>query len=261
MSRPPVEHLEAEQFHSFTESGYSRPARVTCLRKDGSRVDTYVKFAGGVRNRELGLGAELLCSLLARELNLGVPMPFIVNISADFVAGVPKAAQDLVRRSIGLNFGSESAPPGFSLVPPSPRVPLSLRPTAAEIFAFDVLVQNYDRKSDNPNLLWDRTNILMIDHESALSSILTREKPGFSSLDLDRFYDHVFFSAISPSDAAYGELSEALGRLLPASLDDLLGQIPLSWHVGVDWAKVREHLLWVIENRTDVCNLIRERLS
>ena len=47
----PSERIEAEQFHSFTNSGYSRPARVTCSRNDGTKLDVYVKFMGGLRNR------------------------------------------------------------------------------------------------------------------------------------------------------------------------------------------------------------------
>ena len=153
-----VEYVEAEQFHAFTKSGYSRPARITCARKDATKVDVYVKFIGGVRNRGFGLSAELICSLLAQDLGLASPKPFVVNISAEFVAGVPEAARDLLQRSLGLNFAGESAPDGFSVVPPEPRVPMALRPAAAAVFAFDVIIQNYDRKVDNPNLLWDRTN-------------------------------------------------------------------------------------------------------
>jgi HipA-like kinase len=222
-----VEHVEAELFHSFTESGYSRPARLTCSRIDGSKVDVYVKFMGGIRNREFGLGAELVSSLLARELELSTPTPFIVNVSAEFHAGVPKAAQDLINRSLGLNFGSESAPPGFSVVPPHPRVPLGLRPAAAEVFAFDIIVQNYDRKTDNPNLLWDRTKIVMIDHEGALSPLLSNTAPSFGALELDRFYDHVFYSAVSPGDAEYGRFTEALGRISTSRLDKILGAVPV----------------------------------
>jgi hypothetical protein len=181
-----IEIIEAEQFFSFTQNGYSRPARLGCSREDGSKVDVYVKFKGGVEAREFGLLSELLCSLLAREVGLNVPRPFIVNLSPEFLAGVPHVAQDLVNRSLGLNFASESAPAGFSLVPPEPHVPLALRPSAAEVFAFDIIVQNCDRKADNPNLLWDRSKILLIDHERALGFVRGTPVSSFRSLELDR---------------------------------------------------------------------------
>ena len=101
----------------------------------------------------------------------------------------------------------------------------------------------------------------MIDHEGAFTSALKRNKPSLNSLELDRFYDHVFYSAISPSDAGYRTLLEGLGRMVPSRLEKLLGEIPISWQVKEDLEMVCEHLLWVYENREEVCSLIRERLS
>lgn len=256
-----VQHVEAEQFHSFTSSGYSRPARITCSRENGGKVEAYVKLVGAIRNRTFGLGAELFCSLLAKELGLGCLTPFIVNVSEEFISGVPKEAGDVFRRSVGLNFGSEAAPPGFSVVPPEPSVPFDLRRMAAEIFAFDVLIQNYDRKSDNPNLLWDRVSILTIDHEGALGPILSRQGPSLSGLELDKFYDHVFYSAVSPKDAEFEQLMTALGRLSGTRIDELIGEVPVQWQIGEDLAKVRDHLKWAVQNRSDVLTLIRDRLS
>jgi hypothetical protein len=71
-------------------------------------VEVYVKLMGAIRNREFGLVAELFCTMMARELGLGFLRPFVVNFSAEFLRGVPKEAQDVVRRSVGLNFGSET---------------------------------------------------------------------------------------------------------------------------------------------------------
>ena len=256
-----IEIIEAEQFFSFTQNGYSRPARLGCSRADGSKVDVYVKFRGGVEAREFGLVSELLCSLLAHELGLNVPTPFIVNLSDEFHEGVPKVAKDLVGRSLGLNFASESAPAGYSLVPSEPRVPLALRPSAADVFAFDVIVQNCDRKADNPNLLWNRSKLMLIDHERALGFVRGNPGPSFSSLELDRYYDHVFFSAASSSTVEFSRLTKALGLLTPALIAKMLGKIPEPWQVQEDLAKVRNHLLWVVANRLQVCELIRERLT
>ena len=221
-----------------------------------------MKLMGAIRNREFGLIAELFCSFLARELGIGFLTPFVVNVTSEFISALPKPDQDVFRRSVGLNFGSEAAPAGFSLVPPEPRVPIALRSTAADIFAFDVLIQNYDRKADNPNLLWDRNKILAIDHEGALKPILlSRGIPSFICLELDKFYDHVFYSAVSQKDAGFDRLASALERLSAGRIDELLGEIPIQWQIGEDLAKVRERLLWIVENREQVCTLIRDRLS
>lgn len=100
----------------------------------------------------------------------------------------------------------------------------------------------------------------MIDHESAFGAVL-KTTPSLGSLDLDRFYDHVFYSVLSPSDADYTSLKEALGRLSAERIESFLGEIPTQWHIKEDLAKVRDHLNWVVAHRDQVCDLIRERLS
>ena len=144
----------------------------------------------------------------------------------------------------------------------SRRVPHALRSAAAEIFAFDVIIRNYDRKGDNPNLLWDRTKILMIDHEGALKPTPPAEDPSISSLELDKFYDHVFFWAVSSRRMLItADSAMRLGAFLRSESTRSLANIPVQWQIEGDLAKVRGRLLWVVEHREQVCTLIRDRLS
>ncbi len=253
-----VEIVDAEEFHDFQTKGYSRPARVSCRRADGELVELFIKFAGGVRGHNFGLCSELICSLLATELGLLTPTPFTVNLSKDFLTGVPLVAKDLVERSLGLNFGSKNAGFGYHAMPTNPKLKHELRQVAAEIFAFDILTQNFDRKSDNPNLLWNGSKIILIDHESALQSVVEKDTPGVASLELDRFYDHVFFNILNPGDAVYDRLS---GKLASVSIDNIFNQIPSQWSDNSALKKVRSHLDWVIANNQTVCNLIEERIA
>ncbi len=174
----------------------------------------------------------------------GARVKVLTSIRCELFGGVFEGgAKGGARRnqawSVGLNFGSEGAAGGeFQRgIPPEPRVPLALRELAAEIFAFDVIVQNYDRKADNPNLLWDRATILAIDHEGALGPILRQGQASLASLELDKFYDHVFYSAVSAKDAGYHRLRGALERLSPGRMEELLGEIPVQWQVGEDFGK------------------------
>lgn len=66
-------------------------------------------------------------------------------------------------------------------------------PTAAAIFVFDAIIQNVDRRADNPNCLVKGNEIRIIDHEMAFThrlvlgwrppwtpgSLKDLEKPGF----------------------------------------------------------------------------------
>ena len=76
-----IEQVEAEIFQDFQTRGYSRPARLTCRCANGQQIEVFIKFAGGVRDRYLGLCAEMLCSGIARHLGFLTPDPYIVNLS------------------------------------------------------------------------------------------------------------------------------------------------------------------------------------
>lgn len=258
---PMVELIQAEVFHDFQTKGYSRPARVTCRRPNGETVEVFVKFSGGVRNHHLGLTAELVCSRLARVLGLDTPQPFIVNLTEEFLEGVPMDAKDLVWRSLGLNFASQGAGVGFRVVPTEPRIPVSLRSRAADVFAFDVLIQNFDRKGDNPNMLWTRESILLIDHESALKLAFTPQSFNWSTLSLDSFYDHVFYQAITSADAGLMKIEDGLRQLGEDGVTSLLADIPEAWRSHEAGLSLARYLEWLVGSRTIVCKLIRERIS
>jgi hypothetical protein len=256
-----IEQIEAEFFHDFQTKGYSRPARLTCRRANSQQIEVFIKFAGGVRDHYFGLCAEVLCSSIARHLGFWTPDPYIVNLSPEFLAGAPEDAKDLICRSLGLNFGTVAVGSGYGVMPTEPRLPHDLRKIAAEIFAFDILIQNFDRKWDNPNLLWNRKRIVLIDHESALNSVLRWPDFEFARLDLDRFYDHVFYSEISPADADFQRLVAVLQTLTPVILDGFFDQLPDVWRDENALSRVKNYLNSLVDNRQQVCDLIHDIIS
>lgn len=256
-----IEQIEAEIFQDFQTKGYSRPARLTCRRANGQQIEVFIKFAGGVRDRYFGLCAEVLCSAIARHLGFLTPDPYIVNLSPEFLTGAPQEGKDLIHRSLGLNFGTVAVGSGYGVMPTEPRLPKELSKVAAEIFAFDILVQNFDRKWDNPNLLWNRKRIVLIDHESALNPVLPWPDFNLANLDLDKFYDHVFYSEISPADADFQRLITVLQTMTPAVVDGFFDQLPGVWRDENALSKIKNYLNFLVDNRQPVCDLIRERIS
>jgi hypothetical protein len=257
-----IERLHAEVFHGFQTRGNTRPARLTCRRADGTQVEVFGKFAGGVRNHYFGLCAELLSSQFASTLGLATPVPYLVEITPEFVASAPAIAQDLLNRSLGVNFASESLGEGYTTMAAETRLPVELRRCAAEIFAFDVLIQNYDRKADNPNMLWNRAKIYLIDHERALDPAQSAEKShSVTSLDLDRFYDHVLYGSLSPSDCSLERLSGVLGGLTAGTLDGWFDSIPVIWRNASSLQRVRNYFEWLLERQQQICTLIQQRIA
>ena len=109
--------------------------------------------------------------MLAKDLGLPVPECFVVRTDTDFIASIASSAPEVaatLRASVPLGFGSAKLPPGFSAWMPERRIPKAMRASAAEIFAFDLLVQNSDRRPENPNLQSRGDQFAIFDHELAL---------------------------------------------------------------------------------------------
>lgn len=114
---------------------------------------------------------EGLCAMLANDLGLPVPECFVVRIEPNFIDSIVPSAPAIaaaLRSTVPLGFGSARLPPGFSAWMPERRIPKAMRPSAAEIFAFDLLVQNSDRRPDNPNMQSRGDEFAIFDHELAL---------------------------------------------------------------------------------------------
>ena len=131
-------------------SGRTSPALCGCEDDLGNRVDDYVvKLRGGLDRRESGLVCELVGSRLATYFGIAAPEPALVMIEADFaelVAMAEPQRADRLRNSIGLNFGSRQLS-DVSGWPVDKWIPEAMWQAAVDIFAFDALIQNPDRRS------------------------------------------------------------------------------------------------------------------
>jgi len=165
-------------------SGRTKPAVFLCEDLDGNSAGEFVvKLRRGIDSGVVGLTCELLSSLLAEKLGIRTPNPAIVEIDPA-IGGLlnPRDTEmaRLIRNSGGLNFGSEVLVGGYSVWPIDKSVPASLERLAGEIFFFDALTQNPDRKVNNPNFLWKGEEILLIDHELGFSFFVSDRRTGRS---------------------------------------------------------------------------------
>ena len=102
-----------------------------------------------------------------------------------------------VRKSVGLNFGCELLT-GVSTWLVGRTIPEAMWESAVHVFAFDALIQNPDRRYDNPNLLTRADDMFVYDHEAAFSFLLD-VRPSSTPWMLDReayLREHVFFKRL-----------------------------------------------------------------
>jgi hypothetical protein len=231
-----------------------------CMREGGKQEEVVVKLRAGYESSLTGVTCELLASLFASDLDLPVPAPFLVEIPTSFYQGVPELAlADRFKNSGGLNFGSQFLSSGYVTWPQERSIPAALQQDAAEIFAFDLMIQNPDRRKDKPNLLRKGDDIAIIDHEMAFSflySVLPEEYPwlgkgmGFAG-------NHLFHAGLKGKKVALDRLHGALEAVDDRRLEAYGHAVPSDWRKGEKDATVRI-LKYIQEVRANSSVLFRK---
>jgi hypothetical protein len=111
-----------------------------------------VKFKGAGQGPK-ALVAEAIFAGLASALGLPVPAAAIVELDAGFGKSEPDPEiQDILRSSVGANFGLEYLPGALAFDPAVDGAPLDPN-IAADIIWLDAFLTNVDRTPRNTNLL------------------------------------------------------------------------------------------------------------
>jgi hypothetical protein len=260
-----IPRLTATQFHRFMSSGRTSPALCGCEENVGNRVADYVvKLRGGLDRRELGLVCELIGSLLATHFGIAAPEPALVMIDGDFAELVARAelhGADRMRNSIGLNFGSRQLS-GVTEWPVDKRVPEAMWQAAVNIFAFDALIQNPDRRYSNQNLLTRGNDIIIYDHELAFS-FLEAIQPSAAPWMLESqpyLNEHVFYRQLKKKQIDLQGFTLALAALPGETIETILADVPPEWNnEGV--LMIEQHLRMVSGHAGEFAEEIRRSLA
>ncbi len=184
-----------------------------------------VKFRGAGQGPR-ALIAEVVAGELARALGLAVPELVVVEVDAAIGRneGDPEI-QSLVIGSAGSNAGLAylAGALGFDAA----ARPTIAAEAAARIVAFDAFVQNMDRTAKNPNLLWWRGGLWLIDHGAALywQHDWDGGLPGFDS-PFARIATHVLLPWADPVAAQEPWLVAGLGD---AAITAAVAAVPDDW--------------------------------
>lgn len=221
--------VSATRFVKVMGSGRTKPCLIECESEDGDKVELVVKYSHNLMEREKNLAIEAIVAMLAADLNLPIPEPFIVELSPDFIDIVADAAvQADLRKSCPLAFGSKLQT-GFAVWPTGQMIAKGVTQEAAEIAIFDQIIVNSDRRPENPNCLFLGNALRIIDHELAFGTILFRKQPweagGFADLvgrekhifaepyfdpAPPKLYDRFVVSWKSITDARFAEYKNAI---------------------------------------------------
>jgi hypothetical protein len=133
--------------------------------------------------------------------------------------------------------------------------------TATNIFAFDALVQNPDRKYSNPNLFAKGDSLIIFDHETAFSFLLALFPSDPWSLDDQQYLsEHVFFRTLKSKGVDLTAFTNSLAGLSDVVLAEFLADVPSEW-CDDSLPKIKEHLGAIRDHGAEFAEAVRRFLA
>lgn len=227
------ERVEAIRFDRMMGNGRTRPMLIVCEGAE-TEVELVAKFSVGCSIG--GLIREAMTAMLALDLGLPVPAPYLVELSADFIDSIPEPSiADFLRKGDSFGYGSRRLPDGYAAwIEPAGRMSGVLEQEAIEILALDCWLTNGDRHTKNHNLLTNGKGFAIFDHELALMTDLNLFwKAPWQLKALDGAQpplEHVFFNHLR-GRASYPieGLCARLAALTDQRIRDYADALPPSW--------------------------------
>ena len=228
------------RFLRKSSSGRNGTCVVYCENEEGDELEFILKLTAsecGIK----GLVCEIIASQFAQDLDLRTPDPALLEITEDFAKIVPDSnVVDAMKRSTGWNFGTvklpgqENGPPSFISVLPNRSLTPELRRSAGEIYAFDGIVENPDRRQTNPNCLQNRNELVMIDHDMAFSFVsgVLFWKPIWDGGDLNVLRDHVFHQHLRAHPLDLERLVGSMEAIPERRFGEYVLSVPEEWKGG-----------------------------
>ena len=228
----------ATRFDKLLQTGRTTPALMSCENSDQTEVEVVVKFSAACERGSGALAIEALLAMLASDLGLPVPEPFLVLVDTGVIdKRVSPRGHEIAFSSVAPSFGSKRLPAAFVAMASDKKLESGMLSQAAEVFAFDAMMFNPDRRHAKPNCLSDGRKLAIFDHEAALAGLEvlgTFLQPfpwttGSLSALGSGPGQHVFFTSLAGKSAAFDRFVAAWGGVTDARLSEYRAAIPASW--------------------------------
>lgn len=133
--------------------------------------------------------------------------------------------------------------------------------TALDIFAFDALIQNPDRRFNNPNLFIRGDGLLIFDHETAFSFVLALfpSATAWKLASQPYLTDHVFYRRLKSKPIDLTGFTASLGGLSDGLLKEIMADVPAEWN-NDNLPKIERHLRTVRDHAGEFAEEVRRFL-
>lgn len=230
------QRVDALSYQRTFSSGRTGPMLMRCSAPSGggSELDVVVKLSGGCDTKEKALVREAFGAFLAEQLGFVVPRPYLVQMSDEFMGSIAdRQVLAQLKASNRLAFGSTYIKGAPQPLPISP-LPVGMHEAAANVFAFDALFGNLDRRVSRPNCFIHQGSIVLIDHEQAFSVLDTLFAKPWPWIEgsLNPMVDnvpHVFLSDVRGNTLDFSALKNRINGLHVSDVQVFLSAIPTEW--------------------------------
>lgn len=212
---------------------------------------------------------ELVAGFMAKQLELGVAEPVLINVSEPFAELCRgKSYYKKVADSVGVNFGTKNFGGGFHTWMPETSLPFDLQNEALRIFVFDILIQNTDRGHQKANVNTNGKELKIFDHELAFSYSDLLGYTGKEAwvlkengIDRDLIFKHLFHKHLKGEiDLPIDEVIDTLEVIDNKFWEKAESLIPTMW-MGPNFKKIKQHTQSVVNNLSKFKIEIRRVLS
>jgi hypothetical protein len=253
--------VTAAEYVRRMESGRTSPLLVRCDRDDGSRVEVVVKFSAFCDQQVENLAIEAIAACLAGDLKLPIPEPLLVAVPEEWATVVPdEKRRKRILASSRIAFGSKLVTGGYSVWTPDTRISEGMVDTAASVFAFDAIIQNPDRRAENPNCLVRGESIRIFDHDLAFGHrLVLKWQPPWTKGGLNWLEPkgrHIFRAQLRRSRIDFDAIEAAWMTVTDNRLAAYQAGLPAEWNAAA--SRVQSAVSLVRDARTNMAVCIAE---
>ena len=208
---------------------------------------------------------ELCSSVIATELEIPTPEPALIRLGSNFIDSLKGNDKERVKKlPIKIVFGNKYYE-GYTDLPIAKGSSVCKNLSPEIIFAFDVLIRNFDRRKLKANLLVNGDDFYCIDHEHTLS--VNKEFSTLTSKDWEMLVRngkdcHLFYKELKNKNKLdFGGFRELFRTFSIDCLDDV-SEVLLENQFEIDTLEeTKMYLNDVIRNKDLFFNLLKDLIS
>lgn len=219
------------------------------------KSDYVIKFRAAQRMSSEASARELVAAFVAMELDINIPPPAVINVSPEFVEVMRGEPNFLpASNSLGYNFGNEYIKEGYQTLVRGQKVPNELLERLKELFAFDVLINNPDRRIDKPNFLTNGKRELIFDHELAFSFTLilpflrNKEPWLLKEQEMGWIGQNYCYDLLKGKDIDFSNFVAKLSVLNPNFWQKVISLVPSDWHTS-QLTEIQTHIETIVQHK------------